>query len=176
MMARHADQIKSIVLIAPACYPVNRPCIAKCGNAPLIGSCITTAFGGRVYTKAVKEHFFINKQNGEAYQEAVNRVTKSIKLVPAYMPSIASTSNNFLSNSNLDIMAKLYKECGKRPNITPVCMVWGNKDVTTPYYPNAELMRYVIIVGDDVVVLLVLLVVFELIGIDVCVCVCVLLK
>lgn len=127
--ARHPENVRRLVLIAPAGYPVKIPVAGQIGRLPLVGDYMMYAFGNPILSGLIKNNFS-KSDKVSAFSEKFGEQTQ----YAGFKRALQSTLRNF----NLDNQKTAFEAVGKQGR--QVMLIWGREDKIVPF-SNNEMVR-----------------------------------
>jgi len=127
--ARHQENVRKLVLIAPAGYPVKVPVAGRIGRLPVVGDYMMYAFGNPIMSGLIKNNFF-KADKLSAFSDNFRQQTQ----YAGFKRALQSTLRNF----NLDDQKTAFEAVGKQGR--QVMLIWGREDKIVPF-SNNEMVR-----------------------------------
>lgn len=127
------ENVKNLILLAPAGYPVNEPLTAKVGKLPLIGEILNNLVTGMILHDRIPDAY----PDSEKYKKEIETTRAAIKFQldnnPGYLPGILSTLREFPFGE----LGEYFEKVGKLKHLKTL-LIWGDQDLTISY-SNSEL-------------------------------------
>ena len=127
--ARHPENVRKLVLISPAGFPVNVPVAGQIGRLPVVGDYLMYAFGNPIMNRLFKDNFS-KSDKLSAFSEKFRQQTRYV----GFKRALQSTLRNF----NLDNQKTAFEAVGKQGR--QVMLIWGREDKIVPF-SNNEMVR-----------------------------------
>ena len=127
--ARHPENVRKLVLISPAGYPVKVPVAGQIGRLPVVGDYMMYAFGNPIMSGLFKNNFSKSDKLSE-FSAKFSQQTK----YEGFKRGLQSTLRNF----NLDNQKTAFESVGKQGR--QVMLIWGREDKIVPF-SNNEMVR-----------------------------------
>jgi len=128
-VARHPENVRKLVLIAPAGYPVKVHVAGRIGRLPVVGDYMMYAFGNPIMSGLFKNNFS-KPEKLSAFSEKFSQQTQ----YAGFKRALQSTLRNF----NLDDQKTAFEAVGKQGR--QVMLIWGREDKIVPF-SNNEMVR-----------------------------------
>ena len=129
---RHPKEVRGLVLVGPAGFPIEVPTMAKLRDVPLVGDVLFFFFGQNIILEQNRKYFVDKKAPAEFWRFFSTQVE-----IAGTTEAMART----LKNSPVQSYVPSYEKLGKTG--LPVGVIWGTKDATFPYQNNTVLLRVV---------------------------------
>ncbi|MFH1079703.1 MAG: alpha/beta hydrolase [Pseudomonadota bacterium] len=127
--ARHPENVRKLVLISPAGYPVKIPVAGQIGRLPVVGDYMMYAFGNPIMRGLFKNNFS-KSDKLSAFSEKFRQQTQ----YAGFKRALQSTLRNF----NLDNQKTAFEAVGKQGR--QVMLIWGREDKIVTF-SNNEMVR-----------------------------------
>lgn len=119
---RHLDQVRRLVLVGPAGWPIKSPASARLLDIPWLGECLLATVGDRALVASLADDFF----HPERFPEYQARYRDQMQYRGFKRALLSTLRSGFIDN-----LAETYRRIGQHPR--PVLLIWGQEDRVIPF-------------------------------------------